>query len=108
VLALGIGLWASALNVQYRDVQYVLPFFLQVLLLVSPIAYSASLVPEGPWRALYALNPLVGVIQGFRWALTGAAAPGASAWLSGLVTLALLVGGLFFFKRMEDRFADVV
>ena len=108
VLALGIGLWASALNVQYRDVQYVLPFFLQVLLLVSPIAYSATLVPEGPWRALYALNPLVGVIQGFRWALTGAAAPGASAWLSGLVTLALLVGGLFFFKRMEDRFADVV
>jgi lipopolysaccharide transport system permease protein len=108
VLALAIGLWASALNVQYRDVQYVLPFFLQVLLLVSPIAYSASLVPAGPWRALYALNPLVGVIQGFRWALTGAAAPGPSAWLSGLVTLVLLAGGLFFFKRMEDRFADVV
>jgi homopolymeric O-antigen transport system permease protein len=107
-LALAIGLWASALNVQYRDVQYALPFALQVLLFASPVAYSAALVPQGPWRILYALNPLVGVIQGFRWALLGAASPGPLAWFSVLVTLAVLVGGLFFFKRMEDRFADLV
>jgi lipopolysaccharide transport system permease protein len=108
ILALAIGLWASALNVQYRDVQYALPFLLQVLLFVSPVAYSASLVPDGRWRLLYGLNPLVGSIQGFRWALLGAAPPGPMAWLSALVTLTVLVGGLFFFKRMEDSFADVV
>ena len=108
LLAFAIGLWASALNVQYRDVQFVLPFALQLLLFASPVAYSAELVPRGPWRILYGLNPLVGVIQGFRWALLGAEPPGPLAWLSVIVTLALLVGGLFFFKRMEDSFADVV
>jgi lipopolysaccharide transport system permease protein len=107
-LALAIGLWTSALNVQYRDVQYALPFVLQVLLFASPVAYSATLVPAGPWRVLYGLNPLVGAIQGFRWALLGAASPGLLTELSVLVTLVVLVGGLFFFKRMEDRFADVV
>lgn len=107
-LALAIGLWTSALNVQYRDVQYALPFVLQILLFASPVAYSATLVPEGPWRVIYALNPLVGVIQGFRWALLGAAPPGLLGQLSLLVTLVVLVGGAFFFKRMEDRFADVV
>jgi lipopolysaccharide transport system permease protein len=108
VLALAIGLWASALNVQYRDVQYAIPFGLQVLLFASPVAYSATLVPHGPWRILYGLNPLVGVIQGFRWALFGAAPPGQLVWLSVVVTLVVLMGGLLFFKRMEDRFADVV
>jgi lipopolysaccharide transport system permease protein len=108
VLALAIGLWTSALNVQYRDVQFALPFALQALLFASPVAYSAALVPDGPWRIVYGLNPLVGVIQGFRWALLGAAPPGPLVWLSAIVTLALLVGGLFFFKRMEDTFADVV
>lgn len=108
VLALAIGLWTSALNVQYRDVQFVLPFTLQVLLFASPVAYSATLVPQGSWRALYALNPLVGIIQGFRWALLGAAPPGPMAGLSILVTVALLVGGLFFFKRMENSFADLI
>jgi lipopolysaccharide transport system permease protein len=107
-LALAIGLWTSALNVQYRDVQYALPFALQVLLFASPVAYSATLVPAGTWRVVYGLNPLVGVIQGFRWALLGAAPPGLLAEVSVLVTLVVLVGGLFFFKRMEDRFADVV
>jgi lipopolysaccharide transport system permease protein len=107
-LALAIGLWTSALNVQYRDVQYALPFTLQVLLFASPVAYSATLVPAGPWRVVYGLNPLVGVIQGFRWALLGAAPPGLLAEMSVLVTLVVLVGGLFFFKRLEDRFADVV
>lgn len=108
LLAVAIGLWASALNVQYRDVQYALPFGLQVLLFISPVAYSASLVPAGRWRIIYGLNPLVGAIQGFRWALLGAARPGHLAWLSMLVTLAVLLGGLFFFKRMEDSFADLV
>ena len=108
VLALAIGFWASALNVQYRDVQYAIPFGLQVLLFASPVAYSATLVPDGPWRVIYGLNPLVGVIQGFRWALGGAAPPGPLVGLSAVVSLVLLIGGLLFFKRMEDRFADVV
>jgi lipopolysaccharide transport system permease protein len=108
VLALAIGLWASALNVQYRDVQFALPFALQALLFASPVAYSAALVPAGAWRILYGLNPLVGVIQGFRWALLGAVPPGPLVWPSAIVTVAVLVGGLFFFKRMEDSFADVV
>lgn len=108
LLAVAIGLWTSALNVQYRDVQYALPFGLQVMLFISPVAYSASLVPAGPWRILYGLNPLVGAIQGFRWALLGAAPPGPLIWLSLLVTLVVLLGGLFFFKRMEDSFADLV
>lgn len=107
-LALAVGLWTSALNVQYRDVQFALPFALQMMLYASPIAYSAALVPPGPWRVVYGLNPLVGIIQGFRWALLGAAPPGPLVWLSVMVTLALLVGGLFFFKRMEDSFADVI
>jgi lipopolysaccharide transport system permease protein len=108
VLALAIGLWASALNVRYRDVQYAMPFVMQVLLFVSPVAYSAALVPGGTLGFLYALNPLVGPIQGFRWALLGAAPPWPFFWSSVVVTLVLLVGGLFFFKRMEDSFADVV
>jgi lipopolysaccharide transport system permease protein len=108
VLAFAIGLWASALNVRYRDVQYAMPFAMQVLLFISPVAYSAALVPAGKMRSLYALNPLVGPIQGFRWALLGASPPWPFLWSSVIVTLVLLVGGLFFFKRMEDSFADVV
>jgi lipopolysaccharide transport system permease protein len=108
VLAFALGLWASALNVQYRDVQYALPFFLQVLLFVSPIAYSTTLVPEGAWRNVYALNPLVGIVQGFRWAIVGAPLDARLVVASLGVTLLVLAGGLFFFKRMEDRFADLV
>jgi lipopolysaccharide transport system permease protein len=108
ILALAIGLWTSSLNVKYRDVQYALPFAIQVMLFLSPVAYSAALVPSGPMRTLYALNPLVGPIQGFRWALVGAEAPWSFLWPSAIVTLVLLVGGLLFFKRMEDSFADVV
>jgi lipopolysaccharide transport system permease protein len=108
LLALAIGLWTSALNVQYRDVQYALPFVVQVLLFLSPVAYSTSIVPEGPLRVLYALNPLTGIIQGFRWSLLGGAAPWLYLPASLVVTAALLAGGVLFFKRMEDTFADVI
>jgi lipopolysaccharide transport system permease protein len=107
-LAFAIGLWASALNVQYRDVQYVMPFAMQVLLLISPVAYSATLVPSGLWQTVYSLNPLTGIIQGFRWALVGGAFEPQMLIASVAVTAIVLTGGLFFFKRMEDRFADVV
>ena len=104
--ALGIGLWLSALNVRFRDVQHTLPFLLQIALLASPVAYSASLVPEGIWRTLYGLNPMVGVIQGFRWALLGGPAPGSLLVLSAVTGSVLLVGGLYFFRRVEWGFAD--
>jgi lipopolysaccharide transport system permease protein len=106
--SLGVGLWFAALNVKYRDVQYVLPFVVQLWLFASPVAYSASLIHSPAARAIYALNPMAGVIQGFRWALLGGPAPGLLIWPSVLVAVGLLVGGLFFFKRMEDTFADVI
>lgn len=108
VTALGVGLWTSALNVRYRDVQYVLPFAMQFLLFASPIAYSTEVVPAGVSRTLYALNPLVGIVQGFRWALLGTAPPDALIWPSLAAAALLLVSGLFFFRRMEATFADVV
>jgi lipopolysaccharide transport system permease protein len=108
ITALGIGLWTSAMNVRYRDVQYLMPFAMQVLLLASPIAYSSSIVPGGTIRALYAMNPLVGIIQGFRWSLLGTTAPGPELLVSAAAALVLLVSGLFFFRRMEASFADVV
>jgi len=106
--SLGAGLWFAALNVKYRDVQYVLPFVTQLWLFASPVAYSATLIHSPLGRAIYALNPMTGVIQGFRWALLGAPAPGLLLAPSLLVAAALLVSGLFFFKRMEDTFADVI
>ena len=108
VTALGIGLWTSAMNVRYRDVQYLMPFAMQVMLLASPIAYSTAVVPGGTLRILYAMNPLVGIIQGFRWSLLGTAPPGPELSVSVAAALALLVSGLFFFRRMEAGFADVV
>ena len=106
--ALGVGLWLSALNVQYRDVRYTIPFLTQFWLFATPVAYPASLVPE-PWRAVFGLNPMAGVVEGFRWALLGTAhAPGPMLAVSGAVVLALLVGGLYYFRRMEKTFADVV
>jgi lipopolysaccharide transport system permease protein len=105
---LGTGLWLSALNVLYRDVQYVVPFLVQVWLFATPIAYPSSLVPER-WRALYGLNPMAGVVEGFRWALLGTGtAPGPMVLVSTLVAVALLAGGLVFFRRMETSFSDVV
>jgi lipopolysaccharide transport system permease protein len=106
--ALAVGLWLSALNVQYRDVQHIIPFLVQAWMYASPVAYSTTLVPEGPWRILYGLNPLAGVIQGFRWALLGSAPPDGLFLVSIMVVLVLLVTGLLYFQRMETSFADVV
>lgn len=105
--ALAVGLWLSALNVKYRDVRYTINFLIQFWLFATPIAYPSSLVPER-WRALYGLNPMAGVVEGFRWALLGTKPPGAMLWVSIGVVLLLLVGGLFYFRRMEQEFADVV
>jgi lipopolysaccharide transport system permease protein len=105
--ALGIGLWVAALNVRYRDVRFLLPFVLQVWLFASPVAYSIELVPQ-EWRLLYGLNPLVGVVQGFRWALFGSEAPGVLLVLSVLITAVALVFGAMYFRRTEDRFADLI
>ena len=106
--ALGVGLWLSALNVQYRDVRYTIPFLTQIWLFASPVAYPAKLVPE-TWRAVYSLNPMAGVVEGFRWALLGTASPpGPLLAVSVAAVLALLVSGLYYFRRMEKTFADVV
>jgi lipopolysaccharide transport system permease protein len=106
--ALGVGLWLSALNVQYRDVRYTLTFIVQFWLIASPVAYSSTLVPAR-WRPFYGLNPMAGVIEGFRWALLGKAqAPGTMLWVSVVVVAVVLVGGLYYYRRMEKTFADVV
>jgi homopolymeric O-antigen transport system permease protein len=106
--ALAVGLWLSALNVQYRDVRHTLPFLTQFWLLVTPIAYSSSLIPK-QWLTVYALNPMVGVVEGFRWALLGNARGMQPIMLvSALVVIALLLGGLVYFRRLERTFADVV
>lgn len=106
--ALGVGLWLSALNVQYRDVRYTLPFLTQLWLFVTPVAYPASLVPEH-WRWLYGLNPMTGVVEGFRWALLGAAGtPGMEVAVSAVVVAAFVTGGAYYFRHTERTFADVV
>jgi lipopolysaccharide transport system permease protein len=106
--ALGVGLWLSALNVQYRDVRYTINFIIQFWLFATPVAYPSSIVPAR-WRALYGLNPMAGVVEGFRWALLGKAdPPGALLWVSVAVVIALLIGGLYYFRRMEAQFADIV
>lgn len=108
VSSLGVGLWLSALNVQFRDVRYVVPFITQFWLFATPIAYPSSLLAE-PWRTLYGLNPMVGVVEGFRWALLGTnTAPGPIIIVSALAALAILIGGAFYFRRMERTFADIV
>jgi lipopolysaccharide transport system permease protein len=106
--SLGVGLWLSALNVQFRDVRYVVPFVTQFWLFATPIAYPSSLLSE-PWHTLYGLNPMAGVVEGFRWALVGTnTKPGPMIALSALVAILLLAGGAFYFRRMEKTFADVV
>jgi lipopolysaccharide transport system permease protein len=106
--ALAVGLWLAALNVEYRDVRYVVPFIIQFWFFISPVAYPTSLVP-GPWQLLYAVNPMVGVIEGFRWALLGKTpGPGWELMISVAVIAVLLTGGLYYFRRMERTFADLV
>ncbi len=108
VTALAVGLWLSALNVQYRDVRYVVPFLVQFWLFATPIAYPSSLLGE-PWRTIYGVNPMVGVVEGFRWALLGTrTAPGPIIAVSSVAALVVLLGGAFYFRRMEKTFADVV
>jgi lipopolysaccharide transport system permease protein len=104
---LAVGLWLSALNVQYRDVRYITPFLIQFWLFVTPIAYSSTLVPER-WRPVYGLNPMVGVVEGFRWALLGTRAPGPLLLTSLIAVGGLLIGGLYYFRRMERSFADLI
>jgi lipopolysaccharide transport system permease protein len=106
--ALGVGLWLSALNVIYRDINYVLPFITQFWLFITPIAYPSSMIPE-KWRLLYALNPMTGVVEGFRWALLGTeTAPGPMLAVSSAIAVLVLVSGLFYFRRMERTFADQI
>ena len=106
--ALALGLWLSALNVEYRDVRFILPFLTQIWFFVTPVAYPSSLVPE-PWRAIYGLNPMAGVVEGFRWALLGKAQPPSIILVvSAIVVIGLLIGGLYFFRYKEDKFADVI
>jgi lipopolysaccharide transport system permease protein len=108
VTALAVGTWLSALSVEYRDVRYVVPFLTQFWMYATPIAYSSTLIPE-PWRWLYSLNPMVGVVESFRWALLGTeSGVGPMIWGSTGVVLVLLIGGLIYFRRLEDGFADVI
>lgn len=106
--AFAVGLWLSALNVQYRDVQQMIGPIVTAWMYASPVVYSASIIPSAKWQVVYALNPMAGVIQGFRWALLGTNPPDLSLLVSIGVVLVLLVSGLFFFKRMERIFADIV
>jgi len=108
ITALGVGLWLSALNVQFRDVRYAVPFLIQFWLFSTPIAYPSSLLPE-PWRTLYAINPMVGVVEGFRWALLGSnTAPGPIIIASSFASVSILITGAYYFRRMEKTFADIV
>jgi lipopolysaccharide transport system permease protein len=108
ITSLGVGLWLSALNVEYRDVRHVVPFITQFWLLATPIGYPSSMLPE-PWRTLYGLNPMAGVVEGFRWALFGtSSAPGPIIAVSAGAAVLILVTGAFYFRRMEKTFADIV
>ncbi len=107
--ALAVGLWLSAFNVQYRDVQHIIPFLLQAWMYASPVAYSIDMIPTHfPWRLIYGLNPMTGVIQGFRWALLGGSPPDQIMLVSTIMVILLLVSGLFYFRRMERSFADTI
>lgn len=106
--SLGVGLWLAAINVQYRDVRYMVPFLIQAWMYATPIAYPSSLLSE-PWRTLYGLNPMVGVVEGFRWALLGTGTgPGLMMIASSAVSLILFISGIYYFRRMEKTFADVI
>ncbi len=109
--AMAAGLWLSALNVEYRDIRYVIPFLAQIWMFTTPVAYPIDIVRTklpAAWQSVYALNPMVGVVEGFKWALLGGRPPGMIILISSFVTILLLIGGLFYFRRMEKTFADVV
>jgi lipopolysaccharide transport system permease protein len=108
ITALGVGLWLSALNVIYRDVGYVLPFLTQFWFYITPVVYSSTEVPD-KWRLIYALNPMTGVVEGFRWALLNTeSAPGPMVAVSAVIAVVILISGMFYFRRMERTFADMV
>jgi len=108
IAALGVSLWLSAINVQYRDVNYALPFITQFWLFITPVAYSASVISE-KWQLVYSLNPMAGVVNGFRWALLGAGSgPDMALWVSVIISLVILVSGLIYFRNMERTFADMI
>jgi lipopolysaccharide transport system permease protein len=108
ITALGVGMWLSSLNVEFRDIRYVLPFLTQFWMFATPIVYPSSLLSE-PWRTFYGLNPMVGVVEGFRWALLGThTAPGPIVIVSAMAAVMILVGGAFYFRKMEKTFADLV
>ncbi len=108
IASLAVSFWLSALNVQYRDIKYIIPFLTQIWLFATPIAYSGSLV-TGIWRDIYSLNPMVGVVEGFRWALLGTGAqPGLMTLISMFAALTILISGAFYFRRMEKTFADII
>ena len=108
ITTLAVALWLAALNVEYRDVRYVLPFLLQMWFFATPIAYPSSLLSE-PWRTLMGLNPVAGVVEGFRWALLGTSpAPGPMLFVSSAAAIVMFLTGLFYFQRVEGRFADVI
>jgi lipopolysaccharide transport system permease protein len=108
VTSLGVGLWLSALNVKYRDVRHLLPFVSQIWMLATPVAYPSSLLPE-PWRSVYGLNPMTGIVEGFRWALLGTREPVAGLLLtSAVVSIVVAATGLAFFRKAERVFADIV
>jgi lipopolysaccharide transport system permease protein len=108
ITSLEVGFWLSALNVNYRDIRYVVPFMVQFWMFATPIVYPSRLLPE-PWRTLYGLNPMAGVVEGFRWSLLGVKTQlGPMMAISAAVSLAVLVSGMFYFRRMERTFADVI
>jgi len=108
ITALGVALWLSAINVQYRDVNYALPFMTQFWLFITPVAYSSNLISE-KWQLAYSLNPMAGVVNGFRWALLGVGnGPDAGLWVSVIIALLIMISGLFYFRNMEKTFADTI
>ena len=108
VTAVGVGLWLSALNVLFRDINYILPFLTQFWMYLTPVAYPSSMVPA-EWQVIYALNPMAGVVEGFRWALLGTGQPpGIMTLVSSIAAVVLLISGMFYFRRMERLFADMV
>jgi lipopolysaccharide transport system permease protein len=108
VTALGVALWLSAINVQYRDVNYALPFLTQFWFFITPVAYSSNLISD-KWQLIYSINPMAGVVNGFRWALLGVGnGPDAGLWISAIVSVVFLISGLFYFRNMEKTFADTI